>query len=46
MDIDILYKQNISLEVYDNLQITFNDANGMFTSGNGKGINFGTKIET
>ena len=33
------------MEVYDNLEISFNDAEGVFKSEDGKGINFGEKIE-
>ena len=33
------------MEVYTDLEITFNDSDGTFTSADGKGINFGEKLK-
>ena len=44
MNIEKLHDSGVSIEMYDDLQISFNDASGVLTSDSGKGISFGEKI--
>lgn len=45
MDIEAINREAAALESYDNLIMTFNDANGTFMSNSGKPVNFGHKLE-
>ena len=44
MHIEKLYEQDIPIELYDDLQISFNDAKDVLKSDSGKGISFGEEI--
>lgn len=44
MDLENLQAKQVNLDVYDELQITFNGAPGQFKSAGGKQINFGQQV--
>ena len=45
MDLQSLEQyEDVDMNVYTDLEITFNDSDGTFTSDEGKGISFGEKI--
>ena len=44
MDLEKLVNDGVDLEVYDNLEISFNDGSGLLTSTSGEQVQFGETI--
>ena len=45
MNLDKLREENVDMQVYDNLEISFNDGQGVLKSESGKQVEFGKTVE-